>query len=420
MELLLMDQNHILVRIKLSERDDEQNIFDTVNNSGKKLNTADIIKNKLFKKALELSKSEKTVYDLYDNDWETIFYKDEDYFKFWNEERQTGRLRRTNLEILFYCVAIIKGMYTPSVDNLEKLDVPYKKKLNQFTSYEEIEEFIKAIICYAKSYIALFKDIENNGIYNKQSNDYVLKRLLLILKELEISTFSPFVLETYSSKSLSSEQKNERYASLEKTLIKNLLCGETTKNYNMICAELLKKPENYNSLLNNSAKYNKFDEDNSLHKLKNKRATLILFFIELERNNKQHDIQTFEYVYSLEHIMPKNWQTFWSIDQVEPVDSYGNITTDRLTAENNRKYEINSLGNMTLITKQFNSALKNSSFEIKMNGNGKHKGYKDCSSLMITKDIINDYLTKKKTVWNEQSIILRLDNLIKDIKKIWF
>lgn len=420
MQLLSTNEKHFLVRIKLSENDDEQNIFDTVNNSGKKLTTADIIKNKLFKKALDLvgSGNEDFVYQLYDKEWESLFYKDEDFFKFWNDERQTGRVRRTNMEIFLYCVAIIKNMYVPSVDNLEKLDVPYENKLEEFKTYDKIERFITEIINYGTSYIELFKDIDTQQSYKKEDENYYLKRLLLVSRELEVSTFSPFILLIYSS-DLSNYEKNDRYFSLEKMLIKNVLVGESTKNYNKNCVELIKDYESYKRVLFNPQKYINFDNENCLYKLKNKQAILILFLLELEQINKKNDVQSLEYIYSLEHIMPRDWQKNWSFSNVKPVDSLGALITDSLMAENNRKRSINSLGNMTLITKNFNSSLKNKSFEEKMNGNKKHDGYTKHSSLMITKKIIEEY-NAGKTIWNEQRIFDRLNYLIIDIKNIWF
>ena len=50
--MLSSNNQHILVSIDLGQNDDEQTIFDTVNNSGKRLSVADIIKNKLFQKML--------------------------------------------------------------------------------------------------------------------------------------------------------------------------------------------------------------------------------------------------------------------------------------------------------------------------------------------------------------------------------
>ena len=422
LELLTTNSNHILVRIKLAKNDDEQNIFDTVNNSGKKLTCADIIKNKLFQRALELvdDGDENLVYNLYENEWESLFYKDEDYFRFWNAERQTGRVKRTNMEIFLYCVVIIKGKYTPSVDNLEKLDVPYKKILETgCATYQEVEGFIKDIINYAYSYLDLFKEIESEECYIKDEENYYLKRLLLTCKELEVSTFAPYILMVYSS-NLPKEEKEDRYYELEKLLIKTVLCGLSTKNYNKNCVELIKDYHEYKKVFFDSSKFEHFDSDNSLYKLKNKQATLILFLIELSKIDKQNDIRSLRYIYSLEHIMPKDWSKYWSFTSVPSVDaSTGECVTDVVEAEKMRKRHINSLGNMTLITKEFNSALKNKCFNDKRLGYGKYKGYKSNSSLYLTKMIIDNF-DAGIAHWDEKEINNRLIILINDIKDIWF
>ncbi len=75
---LLDQENKILVIIDLSEKEDEQAIFDTINSAGVRLSSADIIKNALFQKALDLFDSQEEVEALYNENWESIFSIDED------------------------------------------------------------------------------------------------------------------------------------------------------------------------------------------------------------------------------------------------------------------------------------------------------------------------------------------------------
>ena len=106
---LLDQENKILVIIDLSEKEDEQAIFDTINSAGVRLSSADIIKNALFQKALDLFDSVGDVETLYKDNWENVFSLDEDAINFWDTPRATGRLMRDNIEILLHSISVIKG-----------------------------------------------------------------------------------------------------------------------------------------------------------------------------------------------------------------------------------------------------------------------------------------------------------------------
>jgi len=64
----------MLVVIDLDERDDEQTIFDVLNTGGVRLTSAEIIKNVLYKRAIELMGKYSAV-SLYRRTWERKFLK---------------------------------------------------------------------------------------------------------------------------------------------------------------------------------------------------------------------------------------------------------------------------------------------------------------------------------------------------------
>ena len=108
---LLDGENKILVVIDLSENEDEQSIFDTINSAGVRLSGADIIKNALFQQAIRKIHNQAEVVSLYDEKWASVFSKDEDAVSFWGDSRQTGRLLRDNIEILLHSIAVIQGFF---------------------------------------------------------------------------------------------------------------------------------------------------------------------------------------------------------------------------------------------------------------------------------------------------------------------
>lgn len=93
--------------------------------------------------------------------------------------------------------------------------------------------------------------------------------------------------------------------------------------------------------------------------LDNKRAKLVLFWIELfRRHNNPNDIKELTYKYELEHLMPQKWEENWK-----------EIGKDKDNAER----LIYQIGNMTLLNGSLNAGISNAKWEIKLNGDTNKK-----------------------------------------------
>ena len=99
--------------------------------------------------------------------------------------------------------------------------------------------------------------------------------------------------------------------------------------------------------------------------------------------------------YSVEHIMPQKWEDNWS---EEGMDEVAKIT---------RNKKIKTLGNLTLITKNLNSSLKNAAWE------RKKETLKEFSLLKITADYVDS------PDWNESKIDDRATDLALMSLDIW-
>lgn len=149
---LLDNENKILVLIDLTDKEDEQTIFDTINSAGVRLSGADIIKNALFQKAIEVYGSHNDdVIELYRTCWESIFSGDEDAINFWETSRPTGRLMRDNIEILLHSISVIKNIFDPDKHTLSDLSSLYKNFINSLDK-DRIFSFANEIKDYAKLY----------------------------------------------------------------------------------------------------------------------------------------------------------------------------------------------------------------------------------------------------------------------------
>ncbi len=409
---ILNPGNKMLVVIDLDEKDDEQSIFDTLNTAGVKLTAAEIIKNALFKKLIELSDSKEAI-KTYKETWRKVFLEDEDILMYWEKELTTGRLKRQNIEILLHSVAVIEGFYDPAKHTLSDLSRLYKKKMGEFKTSQDLEAFIGKIIEYARIYKENIYDFDKSDLFSF-SNDLngIKKRLLHILNILNISTFHPFILRVIKNEN--STKQKIYLKDLENFVIYNAVTKKIPiKNYNKFIKQFIKDPEN---LKKEVAGISEEDIAIGLRKVPNKLASLILFWIELYRRAKEEKSDTMElkYTYTLEHIMPVKWEKYWNFNSVPHPDS----SLSDAEKEKDRKEKIYWLGNMTLLKSKLNTSIRNYDFKRKINGEGAKKGIKHYADLLITKEIIEEFERGDK-IWNEDKIKNRTKEFTDTFLQIW-
>jgi len=410
---ILNPENKMLVVIDLFEAsDDEQAIFDTLNTAGIRLSPAEIIKNALFQKVIKVESKDAAIC-LYNETWEKTFLADEDTAKYWETERLTGRLKRDNIEILLHCIAVIKGFFDPDKHTLSNLSKLYKEEIERKNSKEELKAFINEIIEYANIYQEKFPAFNKSTLFSFE--DFI-NRLFHILEVLEISTFHPFILFVFKTHKDKEDTIVNMPANLEKFIVQRMIAQQETKNYNKYCKEFITKPD---SILEKLKETTNDQISNGLRSISNKNSALLLFWVELNRrnNDRKYDIKGLKYTYSLEHIMPQKWEEHWK-DIPKKYNADGSEMTDE-EAKKDRYSKVYWIGNMTLLTSSLNSALRNYVFEKKMNGEGRKKGIKAYADLSITKDDIVTPFENGDSVWDENKIIARTDNIGKEINQIW-
>lgn len=409
---LVSPKNKMLVVIELDENDKEQQIFDTINSAGVRLTSTDIVKNALFQKVLDHEKNEEEVFSFYNSTWNKVFSVDEDALSYWSKKKAIGRMMRDNSEILLQSVAIIEKIFDPSQDTLNDIPDLYKRYIEKM-SLNEVKQFIHTIIDYAKIYQDKIPDLTKTTQYG--FGDGVI-RVTQILETLGFSTFNPYIL--YLFKRYSNDEKTLllRLGELEKFIMRRLIAGESPKNYNKNCVDFIQDEGRAGFMANMIAPENVL---NGLSKMKNRDAALVLFWVELKRryDSQKFDVKTLEYDYTLEHIMPQKWEEYWTDEPV--VDADGHLINDSKEAKRYRNQMIYSIGNMTLLSGKLNTAIRNKSFGVKIEGSPKRKGIRAYASLSITsQDIIADVFDEDRS-WNEKEIYERQEKLFGEIEQIW-
>lgn len=383
------------ISMVLDAHDDEQEIFDTINSLGVKLTTSELLKNFVF--------NNDYTKDLYKEFWEDVFESDEETIKFWNTKKTAGRVYRENIDVLLYCFLLIETQKDVSLEHLFK---DYKSWLS-IKSDKEKENFLKKLKSYAEVYTTFPTGTELN---NLNFSDYE-KRFFHVIENLNITTIFPLVLFIYDQEKNNQERLNCLQL-LESYLVRRNITKLTTKNYNNLFISIIKgladreEKSVFESLKETVYGYkdetNRFPSDEDLETafannvLSNQHAKETLFTIALYQiNTVLHDVTALSSnSFSVEHMMPKQWQANWN-----------KVMTPE--EKNIRNQKLLTLGNLTIITKNLNSKLRNSSWSIKRN---------------VLQENSAIPLTTKYTAldeWDEASIAQRATDLYDIAVKIW-
>lgn len=403
----------------------EQEIFDTINRAGQTLTSADIIKNKLFNILLQKFKMKKEeVYKLCDENWEYVFYENEDKRQNWNDnDRLTNIGEKTNIEILLLFIAIIEFPSKKTIKKNEnefeihkkfasrcvrKLSDVYEDYLNNSTK-DKIIELIKKIKVYAELFYKYYID---NEYIKSISCDDILKVTLLSMKQCKLKFIFPCIMSLLYK----SFEKNHNNAQEDITIEKSTKDILTKLNKYILLDSITKTGAATNILAKNimiikSIDFIKqfFDSRDaeireSLEKIDNNRAKILLFNLEIDCRDAYADMDLFNYSnIELEHIMPIKWEESWG---------KGILSNEKKS--NNREQHIRKIGNMILLKDKMNRKIQNASFKDKMEGkkikNKPIPGYIKTIDYKTSKDIVNKYIRKKYN-WDE----LQIDNRTKEI-----
>ncbi|MFA6129308.1 MAG: HNH endonuclease family protein, partial [Bacteroidales bacterium] len=136
----------------------------------------------------------------------------------------------------------------------------------------------------------------------------------------------------------------------------------------------------------------------------NIQAKGVLYLLELSTRSHLNSTKLLSFAeYSLEHVMPKKWRNNWG--EVGLSKEQADLRDDLLL----------TLGNLTVITGQLNSAIRDSDWNTKLNGNGKHLGLMTYSQGI---EIFSKYF--QRVAWNEDCIKERAQELFDlSVNKTW-
>ena len=395
-----------IMRLQLDAEDDPQIIFETLNARGAPLQPSDLIRNFLF---LRASRNGENVDALYQNYWRDFDEKadpgsEAKGAKFWKKEERQGRLKNSRLDLLLYHYVGLR----------KREDLKVAHVFEEFKGWWESEsrdsdKELKRLTKLAK-YFEIF-------IAPDQKSH--LGRFCRRMNLLDTATQTPLVFHLLEHHNPDDPEFLTAICDLESFLVRRFICGMTTKGYNRIflnrlLAEMIDEGKAdaatlRSKLLALDGESQRWPQDSEfkvawcrrqLYQGSNTRKVrTVLEGLEFAlRTSKQEFIPELESL-SVEHILPQQWK----------LEDYP-LLEDTTKAREERSRLLHSIGNLTLVTPGFNSALSNEAFRVKRPEIAAN------SSLML-----NAYFQKLADAdsWNEEAIIARAESLIPYALTMW-
>lgn len=404
-----------VVEIVLDEGDDAQVIFETLNERGKPLLAADLVRNNIFQRADAFGEKAEI---LFAQHWKP--FEDE----FWERQEKQGRYNKQRIE--FFLANFIAGKLASDI-TLSKLFSEYKAFLRLKKGgprYANVEAELKDL----KLFGSIYRDMI------ERSSGSPLAQFSSKLRLWDVTTVNPLVLRLWANEALSKEEKSLALDALLTLIVRRAVCNLSPKNYKNFFLSVVANMDSvgwsienlYGFLRKQTAESTRFPRNEEFERalctkplyqqIGPARCRALLAAIELRKRGKRQETNELSDELTVEHILPVTWQTHWrmkngSIPTTEELQraQFSFVEDDTNSGKIVRRNRLkHSLGNLTLVTQSFNSGVSNYGFEIK------RKEFEEQSILMLTKDFV------KSDKWDEESIEVRGRLLSKLALQVWF
>lgn len=411
--LLVLEQALQVVVIDLGKEDDAQIIFETLNARGEPLLPADLLRNFIFLRASRNNESSDELYSTY---WRKF---DDD---FWRTEIRQGRLMRPRSDL--FLQHFLSSTLATDIP-VKHLYVEYKYWIESKKPFSNVKNELQLLTKQRDFYRRLIETSVGDKLY----------RLSSFLISFDMSTVYPLLLYLNENE-FPKEEWNVVSTAIESFLLRRVVCGLSTKNYNQIFLGIVRSLEkerdnrkrelsvnmiiDYLSGSSGSASKWPSDEDfrNSwltrdlYNGLDNRKLVWILMRLNETYLNNMSESIIINGPLTIEHILPQKWLEKWPLqgglkgmDLNELTNSADGDQRAELTRLRNAKLQ--TMGNLTLLTQPLNASQSNDSWEFK-----KPKMLE--SSLLPINQQLYSY-----DVWDETQIQQRGETLYKKAKMIW-
>ncbi len=395
--------NHVrLVSIEVQDGENAQKIFETINCTGIRLTTGELLKNYLF---------DEGDLDNYERTWKPVFERDNQAY--WEGEMVNGRIAESHIENFFYRYLLIK-MQEPGIKS--GLTINEKKSFRQkeglFEKFRHMidkfgiskEDAVKEIVAYAGMYADTFKAgtldetlIRFNGV----------ERLAYLMFIQDFWTPVPYIL--FILKNVESKRERDAiFSYMETYLMRRIICKSKNNSYSDMFAENLigqgvKTLDGFKAYVNDPA-----------------RGTLLMpsdadVVEAVMKNDLKRDVQTI--LYMLESKLNDgfadsdrdNCFNIFVKEQVMPEKVDGNWPLGAGVTEDEHQALAKTIGNYILLREKLKKCPKNATWQQK-----KAAMKPKCEQLELFKCVQNGL-----PAWTEDTIRTRNQWLADKILDVW-
>ncbi len=401
-----------LVSIELENSDDPQIIFETLNGFHEPLLPSDLLRNYIFQRinqSLQTPDSERRAQSLYDQFWLPLDQQ------FWKNEEKIGRSKRAIVDIFFQHFLSMKKA---SDVNVGRLYHEYKTWIEKENPYQSASAELEDIHRYSEVYRQIVD----------RAKDDDLGHFAEMTKTFDIKSAAPLVLYLCGEARLVGAELKEALSILESYIVRRAVCGLTNKNYNRFFLKLIEILRTQAQIPAEQLLRHELDKgtgtsviwpsdsaflqaflERPLYSVISGQIEFILRKIEHHLWSSKSEELEIKSDLTVEHIMPRSWTTSWPLADGRVALTKGqrlNAATVDPEADT-RDVLIDTIGNLTLLTRPLNSSLSNGPYD------------KKCPEICFQSALALNRWFQKQDCWNDETIKDRSEALFASAKVIW-
>ncbi|OBH92528.1 hypothetical protein A5678_08705 [Mycobacterium sp. E2733] len=405
-----------LVAIDLSGHDDAQLIFETLNDRGTPLLKADLIKNWVFRRGETIGADVEK--------WSLVYWADFDNV-WWREEIKQGRQVRPRVDIFLQYWLTMRSQDEVKAEHAFRVFTEYAAPA--MTSVATAHALLGELHNDANTYRD-FAQLDESTIEGRFYSR--------VVETMELAAVTPVFLWLLSENhAVPESQVRIGLEAIESWVIRRTLLRATTKDVNKFMVAILKALDRVSAeeagdkirdyLSEQTAETRVWPTDADLitvlptaklyGNIRQGRLRVVLGAVEehLRSQSTMYEAVQLPAGLEVEHVMPRGWRTHWNTNP--PMSPEEAATRDKT---------VNTIGNLTLVTKSLNASLSNRPWadsdavgltEGGRPGLGKRSLLDEFSLLVLNKEVVKNHVQS----WNEGDIIARSKRIADAICAVW-
>jgi hypothetical protein len=393
-----------LVGIMLEDGDNPQVIFETLNARGTPLIALDLLKNSVFLRATDESAETEQLY--------LKFWAPELDREHWRKERRQGRLFSKNGDLFLLQWLVVELAQPIPATELFKT---FQAEILARSNCPPMDVLIPRL-CHDAAVVRDFDSLPA---------DTPEGRFFERLDLLDTTTMLPVALLLFRDEDVDPQRRRIVLRIVEDFLMRRMICGWTTKNYNRLGADLVKalkgslhRPDEaaHRFLASQDAPANQWPSDVDVREAvvekffygQRRQDRVIEILWEIEKRWREQDSKTEQGLpkpdnLTIEHILPQAWEDHWPL-AVDVDDPQGW-----------REQHLHRLGNLTVTTGQLNSSIRNGPWSTPEASSDKRRALMKHSLLRLNSRLAEEF----PSAFDEKAIDTRGEQLATEIIALW-